>query len=90
MIGTFGPYISPSRMPTRLPHRASANARFTDTVVLPTPPFPAPTATTFFTPGSGVRPVSGADTDRTLAVIWTATSATPGSARTAAAACSRI
>ena len=44
--------MSPSRMPTRLPQRASAMARFTDTVVLPTPPFPAPTAMTFFTPGS--------------------------------------
>ena len=77
-------------MPTRLPHRASASARFTATVVLPTPPLPAPTAMTFFTPGSGGRPVSGADAERTLAVICTSTSETPGSARTAAAAWSRI
>ncbi len=48
-------------MPTRLPHLASASARFTATVVLPTPPLPAPTAMTFFTPGSGGWPVSGAD-----------------------------
>ena len=78
--------MSPSRMPTRLPHRASASARFTATVVLPTPPLPAPTAMTFFTPGSGGRPVSGADADRTFAVIFTSTSDTPGNARTAAAA----
>ena len=53
-------------MPTRLPHCASASARLTATVVLPTPPLPAPTAMTFFTPGSGGCPVSGADADRTL------------------------
>ncbi len=82
--------MSPSRMPTRLPHLASASARLTATVVLPTPPLPAPTAITFFTPGSGGRPVSGADADRTFAVICTLTSVTPGSARTAATACSRI
>ena len=69
--------MSPSRMPTRLPQRASDSARLTATVVLPTPPLPAPTAITFFTPGSGGRPVSGADADRTLAVSCTCTSATP-------------
>ena len=42
---------------------ASAMARLTATVVLPTPPLPAPTAMTFFTPGSGGLPCSGADTD---------------------------
>src|SRR6266850_36910 len=45
--------MSPSRMPTRPPQRASASARFTATVVLPTPPLPAPTAMMFFTPGGG-------------------------------------
>ncbi len=54
-------------MPTRLPQRASDSARFTATVVLPTPPLPAPTAMTFFTPASGGRPVSGADAERTFA-----------------------
>ena len=53
MIGTFGPYMSPSIIPTRLPACASATARFTATVVLPTPPLPAPTAITFFTPATG-------------------------------------
>src|SRR5262245_56464984 len=82
--------MSPSRMPTRLPRRARASARLTETVVLPTPPFPAPTAITFLAPGSGGRPVSGADADRTFAVNCTSTADTPGSARTAAVACSRI
>jgi hypothetical protein len=82
--------MSPSSTPTRPPQRASASARFTATVVLPTPPLPAPTAMTFFTPGSGVRPVSGADTERTWAVIRTSTSVTPGTARTTAVAWSRI
>ena len=45
--------MSPSSIPTRLPRCASATARFTATVVLPTPPLPAPTAMTFFTPGTG-------------------------------------
>jgi hypothetical protein len=76
-------------MPTRLPHRASASARLTATVVLPTPPFPAPTAMMFFTPGSGGPPFSGADADRTLTVRRTSTWLTPGSARTAATAWSR-
>ena len=82
--------MSPSRIPTRLPQRASANARFTDTVVFPTPPFPAPTAITFFTPGIGGRPASGNTAARTFAVSCTFTSETPGTARTAAAAWSRI
>ncbi len=51
--------MSPSMIPTRLPHFASAIARFTATVVLPTPPLPAPTAMTFFTPSTGARPAIG-------------------------------
>ncbi len=77
-------------MPTRPPHFASAMARFTETVVLPTPPFPAPTAMTFLTPGSGWRPVSGTDADCTRAVICTVMSVTPATPCTAATACSRI
>jgi hypothetical protein len=42
--------MSPSMIPTLLPHFASASARLTATVVLPTPPLPAPTAITFLTP----------------------------------------
>src|SRR5436190_8527971 len=74
--------MSPSSTPTRAPHFDSATARFTDTVVLPTPPLPAPTAITFLTPGNGGLPCSGADTDFTTNVVFTATSPTPGSAAT--------
>ena len=73
-------------MPTRLPAFESASARLTATVVLPTPPLPAPTAMTFLTPGTGIEPFSGALTERTCAVIVTRTSETPGSARTSASA----
>src|SRR5260370_11507669 len=55
IIGTFGPYTSASSKPTLLPRFAKASARFTATVVLPTPPLPLATATRFFTPGIGCR-----------------------------------
>src|SRR5260370_398338 len=55
IIGTFGPYTSASSKPTLLPSFAKASARFTATVVLPTPPLPLATATRFFTPGIGWR-----------------------------------
>ena len=48
-------------MPTLLPHCESASARFTATVVLPTPPLPAPTAMMFLTPGTAARPAAGSD-----------------------------
>ena len=82
--------MSASIMPTRLPVRASAIARFTATVVLPTPPFPAPTAMTFFTPGIGALPASGDTAALTCAVIVMSTSVTPASCMTAARACSFI
>ena len=53
MVGMFGPYTSPSRMPTFAPDRMSAQARFTATVDLPTPPLPEETAIVFLTPGMG-------------------------------------
>src|SRR5688572_21074893 len=74
--------MSPSSTPTFAPVFDSATARLTATVVLPTPPLPAPTAITFLTPGSGGLPCSGADTDFTTNVVVTATSVTPGSAPT--------
>ena len=49
--GMLGPYTSASSTPTRCPVRASAAARLTDTVDLPTPPLPLATATTWCTPG---------------------------------------
>src|SRR5215469_8360297 len=60
MMGTFGPYTSASSKPTLWPSFASARARFTATVVFPTPPFPLATATRFLIPGiawrSGICP----------------------------------
>src|SRR5262245_58173495 len=86
--------MSPSSTPTRAPLFDSATARLTETVVLPTPPFPAPTAMTFFTPGNGGLPCSGADTDLTTNDVVTTTSLTPGRAptasRTRAATASRL
>ena len=90
MIGTFGPYTSPSITATRLPIWLSAIARLTATVVLPTPPFPAPTAMMFFTPATGVLAASTFDVERTCAVISISTAVTPGMAATACRACSRI
>ncbi len=76
MIGTFGPYMSASSSATRLPLWASATARLTATVVLPTPPFPAPTAMMFLTPSTGARAASTCAA-RTCAVIWTSTAEAP-------------
>src|SRR5215469_14918022 len=49
--------MSASSNPTRKPCFAKLTARFTATVVLPTPPLPDPTATTCCTPGSGCGPI---------------------------------
>ena len=43
--------MSASIKPTFAPSFASATARFTATVLLPTPPFPLATAIVFLTPG---------------------------------------
>src|ERR1019366_4258329 len=51
--GTLGPYTSASIRPTLWPSAARPTARLTATVVLPTPPFPDPTAIRFLTPGIG-------------------------------------
>src|SRR5439155_23249372 len=53
MSGTFGPYTSASSRPTLWPSFANAIARFTASVVLPTPPLPEPTAVIVTTPGKG-------------------------------------
>src|SRR4051794_39813649 len=47
--------MSPSIRPTCEPRRARPTARLAATVLLPTPPLPAPTAITFFTCGSTSR-----------------------------------
>ncbi len=49
MVGVLGPWMSTSRSPTFFPSRASAAARFTATVLFPTPPFPDMTTYFFFT-----------------------------------------
>ena len=49
--GMFGPVMSASRRPTFAPDCASATARLTETVLLPTPPLPEAMAIVFFTPG---------------------------------------
>src|SRR5580765_6467070 len=59
--------MSPSMMPTLPPHCDSASARLTATVVLPTPPLPAPTAMMFLTPGTAARPAAGSTASRTRA-----------------------
>src|SRR6476620_5125474 len=51
IIGMFGPVMSASSSPTLAPAWASATARLTLTVLLPTPPLPDPTAMTFLTFG---------------------------------------
>src|SRR5207247_9581216 len=51
ICGSDGPNTSASSMPTRAPQFCRARARFTATVLLPTPPLPDVTAITFFTPG---------------------------------------
>src|SRR5580704_14008156 len=48
--------MSASINPTLYPSLPSATARFTATVVFPTPPLPLPTATTCATPGKGCGP----------------------------------
>jgi hypothetical protein len=48
--------MSASSMPTVAPSAASASARLTAVVLLPTPPLPDATAMMFFTPGSSCTP----------------------------------
>ena len=48
--------MSASSTPTVAPSAASASARFTAVVDLPTPPLPLATATMFFTPGTSFTP----------------------------------
>ena len=70
-------------MPTLAPSAASASARLTAVVLLPTPPLPDATATMFFTFGSNCTPRCTA-----CAVIFVArfalTFCTPGTLRAAA------
>ena len=61
MPGMLGPRMSASTSPIKPPICWSANARFTLTVDLPTPPLPLPTAMTWRIPGSFSGPADGRD-----------------------------
>ena len=56
MVGMFGPVMSASTRPASAPSRASATARLTATVDLPTPPLLEATAIRFLTPATGSGP----------------------------------
>ena len=58
--GMLGPVMSASSRPTEAPAWASATARFTLTVLLPTPPLPDTTAMMFLTPGRSCWAWAGA------------------------------
>jgi hypothetical protein len=70
-------------MPTLAPSAASASARLTVVVLLPTPPLPDATAMTFFTLGSSCTPRCTACAMILLDRL-TLTFSTPGSERAAA------
>ena len=74
--------MSASSRPTDAPSAASASARLTAVVDLPTPPLPDATAMMFFTFGITFRPRCTA-CDRILLVTLTLTLTTPGSLRSA-------
>src|SRR6202051_2198945 len=61
MPGLLGPRMSASTSPIQPPICWSANARFTLTVDLPTPPLPLPTAMTWRIPGSFSEPADAWD-----------------------------
>src|SRR6202140_779510 len=61
MPGMLGPGMSASTSPIQPPICWSANARFTLTVDLPTPPLPLPTAMTWRIPGSFSEPADAWD-----------------------------
>ena len=70
-------------MPTLAPSAASASARLTAVVLLPTPPLPDATATIFFTLGSKATPRCTACAVM-LVLILTDTLATPATLLAAA------
>ena len=77
----FGPVMSASSRPTEAPAWASATARLTLTVLLPTPPLPEATAMTFLTPGSSCSAWRGW-ARRTIAPQVISTASTPIPERT--------
>ncbi len=80
--------MSASSMPTVAPSAASASARFTAVVLLPTPPLPEATAMMFLMPGTSFTPRWTAcetifETTFTLACV------TPGSRARRSPTCAR-
>ena len=80
--------MSASSRPTRAPSAASASARLTAVVLLPTPPLPDDTAITLATPGSRATPRC-TWCAMTLLETSTATPPTPGTDCAAATSASR-
>ncbi len=97
MRGTLNPHTSASRIPTFAPSCASAHARFTVTLDLPTPPLPEATATIEVEGGNEIRcpagaagwpprsfPTSASRCSGLIGVSRTSTRSTPSSGCTAA------
>ena len=70
--------MSASSTPTDAPSAASASARFTAVVDLPTPPLPEATAMMFLIPGTSFTPRCTACDDDLREVTLTFTAPTPG------------
>jgi hypothetical protein len=80
--------MSASSMPTVAPSVASASARFTAVVLLPTPPLPEATAMMFLMPGTSFTPRC-TECETTLETTFALTCATPGSFETRSTTCAR-
>ncbi len=76
--------MSASSTPTLAPSAASASARLTAVVDLPTPPLPLATAMMFLTPGISLTPRC-TECDVTFCVMLTVTRPAPGIATSASA-----
>jgi hypothetical protein len=81
--------MSASSTPTLAPSAASASARLTAVVLLPTPPLPEATAMTFLMPGTSLTPRCTA-CETIFICTLTVALATPGIALSALATSSRI
>ncbi len=75
-------------MPTVAPSAASASARFTAVVLLPTPPLPEATAMMFLMPGTSFTPRCTA-WETIFEETFTLACATPGSLPSRSATCRR-
>jgi hypothetical protein len=80
--------MSASSKPTDAPSAASASARLTATVDLPTPPFPDATEMMLRTPGTSCTPPC-TECATTFQLTCALTCPTPGNDRNAVSICSR-